>query len=53
MCASLNPAKALGEDEKIGSLEVGKNANIIIADEKFNVNMTILNGEIRYIGEER
>ncbi len=51
LCASLNPAKALGEEEKIGSLEEGKNANIIIADEKFNINMTVLNGEIRYEGE--
>lgn len=50
-CASLNPAKALGEDDKIGSIEVGKKANIIIADKKFNVCMTILNGQIRYRGE--
>jgi len=50
-CASLNPAKALNEDAEIGSLEVGKRADIIIADEKFNVSMTILGGEIRYKGE--
>ena len=50
-CASLNPAKALKEDAEIGSLEVGKRADIIIADEKFNVEMTILGGEIRYKGE--
>ena len=47
-CASLNPAKALGEDSEIGSLEEGKRADIIIADEKFAVSMTILGGEIRY-----
>lgn len=47
-CASLNPAKALGEDGEIGSLEEGKRADIIIADEKFAVSMTILGGEIRY-----
>ncbi len=50
-CASLNPAKVLGEDTEIGSLEVGKRADIIIADEKFNITMTILGGEIRYKGE--
>ncbi len=50
-CASLNPAKALGEDNEIGSIEVGKRADIIIADEKFNINMTILGGEVRYKGE--
>lgn len=51
-CASLNIAKALGEDKEIGSLEIGKRADIIIADEKFNVEMTILGGEIKYKGEQ-
>ena len=51
-CASLNPAKALGEDSEIGSLEVGKRADIIIADDKFNILTTILGGEIRYKGEK-
>jgi len=50
-CASLNPAKALGLDNEIGSIEEGKRADIMIADEKFNVSMTILGGEIRYKGE--
>lgn len=47
-CASLYPATALGEDKEIGSLEVGKRADIVITDDKFNVGMTILAGEIRY-----
>ena len=50
-CASLNIAKALGEDNEIGSLRVGKRADIIITDGKFNVNVAILGGEIRYKGE--
>ncbi len=50
-CASLNPATAMGEDGEIGSLDEGKRADIIIADEKFNVVMTILGGEVRYKGE--
>lgn len=50
-CASLNVAKALGEDKEIGSLEEGKRADIVIADEKFNVKTTVLGGEIRYKGE--
>lgn len=51
-CASLNIAKALDEDNEIGSLEIGKRADIIIADEKFNVYTTILGGEIKYKGEQ-
>ncbi len=34
---SLNPAKMLGKDDKIGSLKVGKQADIVIADEDFNI----------------
>ena len=45
-CASLNPAKAIGEAESIGSLAVGKCADIIICDEEIQVETTIINGEI-------
>lgn len=45
-CASLNPAKAVGEADKIGSLEVGKCADIIICDEDINVFTTIIDGEV-------
>ena len=45
--ASLNIAKALKEDDEIGSLEKGKRADIIIVDEKFNVEKVILGGEVR------
>lgn len=48
--ASLNPARALGEDGEIGSLKEGKRADIIICDEKFDINMTILGGTVRYEG---
>lgn len=46
-CASLHPAIALGEADEIGSLEEGKRADIVIADDHFNVITTILNGEIK------
>ncbi len=48
--ASLNPATALGEDSEIGSIEEGKRADIIIADDKFNISMTILGGNVCYEG---
>ena len=47
-CASLNPAMALGVADEIGSIEEGKRADLIIADDKFGIEMTILGGEIIY-----
>lgn len=43
--ATLNPAKLLGIDHRVGSLEVGKEANLIIIDDKVNVKKVILQGE--------
>ena len=47
-CASLNPATALGINDKKGSIEVGKDADIIITDNEFNVVKTIIGGTVRY-----
>lgn len=46
--ASLNPATTLGIQDKKGSLDVGKDADIIITDGEFNVLKTIIKGDIRY-----
>ena len=45
-CASLNPAKAVGEADRIGSLEIGKCADIIICDGDIHVFTTIIEGEV-------
>ncbi len=47
-CASLNPAVTLGIDDKKGSIEVGKDADIIICDKEFNVKKTIIGGNTKY-----
>ncbi|MBQ7294604.1 MAG: N-acetylglucosamine-6-phosphate deacetylase [Clostridia bacterium] len=47
-CASLNPATTLGLDKTKGSLETGKDADIIITDCEFNVEKTIIGGKIKY-----
>ena len=47
-CASLNPATTLGLEKTKGSLEVGKDADIIITDSEFNVEKTIIGGKIKY-----
>ena len=47
-CASLNPATVLGLDSRTGSIELGKDADIIITDGEFNVQKTVIGGKIRY-----
>ena len=47
-CASLNPATVLGLDKIKGSLETGKDADIIITDNQFNITKTIIGGEVKY-----
>ena len=47
-CASLNPATVIGLDKTKGSLETGKDADIIITDAAFEIQKTIIAGEIKY-----
>ena len=46
--ATLNPAKRLGCQNRLGSLESGKDADIIIVDENINVLRTIKKGRTIY-----
>jgi N-acetylglucosamine-6-phosphate deacetylase len=46
MMSSLNAARAIGVSSCKGSLEVGKDADLVILDESFNINLTVINGEI-------
>ena len=43
--ATLNPAKLLGIDYKVGSLKKGKKANLILIDDMVHVKQVILEGE--------
>lgn len=47
-CASLNVATVLGLEKTKGSLEIGKDADIVITDSEFNVQKTIIAGEMKY-----
>ena len=47
-CASLNPAKAIGVEKQKGSLEIGKDADIIITDRDFNISKAIIGGNLKY-----
>ncbi len=46
--ASLNPAGVLGLRGTLGSLQVGKKANLTVIDEDVNVYMTMVDGRIVY-----
>ena len=46
--ASINPAVSIGIDDKKGSIEIGKDADIAIFDEELNCHMTIVEGNIKY-----
>jgi len=50
---TINPAKHMGIDDRVGSLEVGKDADIVLwsgdpFDYRTKVDMTIINGNIVY-----
>lgn len=49
--ASINAAKCIGLDKTKGSLEAGKDADIILADENFAVSETIIAGETVWAAE--
>ena len=44
--ASLNPATSIKVADKKGSIEIGKDADIILLDEAFNCQLTMVKGEI-------
>jgi len=43
--ASLNPARAIGLDSNVGSIEIGKDANIVFFDDDFNAKRVFLEGK--------
>lgn len=46
--ASINPARNLHIDNEVGSIKVGKRANLVVVDENLNVIMTIRDGKVIY-----
>jgi len=46
--ATLTPARVVGLDDRIGSLEPGKDANLVVVDEQMHVTFTLVKGEIAY-----
>lgn len=50
---SKNPARLLNIYNKKGSIDIGKDADIVVLDNSFNVAMTIAMGNIVYINDEQ
>jgi N-acetylglucosamine-6-phosphate deacetylase len=46
--ASSNPSRLLGIDDKKGSIEVGKDGDLVVFDENLSIRATIVNGRIVY-----
>ena len=46
--ASLNPARAIGVADRLGSIETGKDASLTVFDDQINVQLTLVNGQIVY-----
>lgn len=49
--SSRNAACALGIDDRTGSLETGKDADLVLVDDEVNVNATVALGNVIYRGE--
>jgi len=46
LMASRNPARAIGLEDEIGTIEAGKLANLVFVDDMFNVKKVILGGKV-------
>ncbi|UCF59958.1 MAG: N-acetylglucosamine-6-phosphate deacetylase [Anaerolineaceae bacterium] len=46
--ATLNPARAMGLEDRLGMVAEGKDASLIVIDEDVNVFLTMVKGEIVY-----
>ena len=44
MAAAVNPARAIGIDSRVGSLEPGKRANLVVLDRDLAVRAVVFRG---------
>lgn len=47
--ASLNPAKAIGVDKNKGSIEIGKDADLLLLDKDINIKASVVGGNIIWL----
>jgi N-acetylglucosamine-6-phosphate deacetylase len=46
--SSLNAARAIGISASKGSLEPGKDADLVLLDDEFSVDLTVVAGQLAY-----
>jgi N-acetylglucosamine-6-phosphate deacetylase len=51
--ATINPARVVGVASQMGSLEVGKEANLVAFDDAINIRLTLVRGEAIFDPERR
>ena len=47
-CATYNPAKFLSQQDHLGTIEPGMDANLILFDKEFNIQLVLVKGNIAY-----
>jgi N-acetylglucosamine-6-phosphate deacetylase len=51
-CSSLNAARSINMSYRKGSLEIGKDADLVLVDDEINVHLTMAEGQIVYRKED-
>ena len=46
--ATINPASAIGKEKEIGSIEVGKDADLVVMDENYEIRMVVGKGRVLF-----
>ena len=52
-CSSLNAARAIGLDGKKGQISPGFDADLVLLDSNLHVNLTMVEGQIRFNGDNK
>lgn len=53
LMASRNPARVVGMDDEIGTIEVGKKANLVFVNHQFRVDSVVFEGEVWRYNKQR
>jgi len=52
LMASTNPSRVIGLDDEVGSIAVGKTADLVFVDDRFRVQRVMLKGELCHFASE-